>query len=154
MLFNSTHYTDKDSWEEMVKETVPVNQIDLQMELVNGCSDYRDYEEAWKWVKYYQLDYDTLPGILKVYIENQSGNKFNNDNQNEECWDDLVSDGSSASVYEKMTEELVHKFSLDESKSILVDNQKKFEQMINNLKVNTYVHSFITFKINAILQKT
>lgn len=130
----------------MVKETVPDNHKELQMELISGCTDYRDYEEAWKWAKYYKMDYNTLPGTLQVYIENQSDKKISNDNHDEECWDDLEYEGNSASVYGGVSEELFYKFPLDESQSILVDNVVRFEQMINNLKVRCIKNVDTIFK--------
>lgn len=43
--------TDKDSWEEMVKETVPKDSISLQLELIDSCSNYGDYAEGAYWAK-------------------------------------------------------------------------------------------------------
>lgn len=42
---------DKDSWEEMVKETVPKNSISLQMELIDSCANFGDYKEGAYWAR-------------------------------------------------------------------------------------------------------
>lgn len=42
---------DKDSWQEMVKETVPENSFSLQLELIDACAHYGDFAEGAYWAK-------------------------------------------------------------------------------------------------------
>lgn len=43
---------DKDSWQEMVRDVVPKNSnVELQLELIHGCSFNRDIIEAAFWAR-------------------------------------------------------------------------------------------------------
>lgn len=61
---------DKDSWQEMVKETVPQTEsaFDLQMELIFNCSCNRDNAEAVYWADYFNIPHSKLPPLVKEYI--------------------------------------------------------------------------------------
>lgn len=52
----------------MVKETVAINSIDLQMDLISGCLFYNDMPEIVYWSKYYDLKIDDLPVLVQDYI--------------------------------------------------------------------------------------
>jgi hypothetical protein len=57
-----------DSWEEMVKETVPNNAEDLQRDLIQACCEYNDIKEASKWAVYYNLSFQKLPLLVQDYL--------------------------------------------------------------------------------------
>lgn len=52
----------------MVKETVAMNSIDLQLDLISGCLFYSDMPETAYWSKYYDLKIDQLPLLVQDYI--------------------------------------------------------------------------------------
>lgn len=59
---------DRDSWDEMVRDTLSESDQDLQLELVCFCSSFNDHAEAAKWARYYQLKLDDLPLQVQDYI--------------------------------------------------------------------------------------
>lgn len=140
----------------MVKETIPNDQLDLQLELINGCTDYRDCDEAWKWAQYYRVDYQLLPSILKDYLEDQSNNtrgsnnKREDDNWSDEDWTGAQASGTS-SAYKTTSEEKIHKYPLN-SPPVLVDDEVKFVQMIDYLEVSFNINNnkFYFSKISTI----
>lgn len=70
MILESS-YLDKDSWDEMVRDTVSETDQELQLELVCLCSNFNDQPEAAKWAHHYQLKLNDLPLLVQDYIIEQ-----------------------------------------------------------------------------------
>ena len=112
---------NQDSWQEMVRETIPDDAKDLQLELAALCSDYGDYAEAAKWAEVYNIPLKDLPLLVQDYIIDKDTNNDNKESkQAEECWDSDDNEG-------------VHIIPLDDSKIHLVTDKEKFDEMLTDL---------------------
>ncbi|KAG4074788.1 hypothetical protein HA402_006427 [Bradysia odoriphaga] len=119
---------NKDSWEEMVKETVPVDSLSLQMELIDSCANYGDYAEGAFWARHFRIPAENLPTLVNDYIEqskNQNGDRTMSDSADSEI-DSLMS-------YANETAESIHLLSLESSQLHLVDTRTKFFAMLRTL---------------------
>lgn len=112
---------NKDSWDEMVRDTVSETDRELQLELVCLCSNFNDQPEAAKWAFHYQLKRSDLPLLVQDYILEQEGNKqAPRTDFDDEQWDAPDS-------------EPAHTLRLDESHVHLVDSKDKFYAMLSDL---------------------
>lgn len=112
---------NKDSWDEMVRDTVSDTDRQLQLELVCLCSNFNDQPEAAKWAHHFQLKMNELPLLVQDYIIEQDDTepKTRQDFE-EEQWDAPHS-------------EPAHALRLDESRVHLVDSKNKFYAMLSDL---------------------
>lgn len=129
-------FPDKDSWQEMVKDTVPrqPEAFDLQMELIYNCTCNKDNAEAAYWYRYFDFPFDRLPNVVKDYIE-QGQNDSQKDFVPEADWDEAGASGDCNTTTES------HRLSLDESSIVLVDERNKFYKMLKYLS-GQYLISF------------
>ncbi|XP_053693223.1 exonuclease mut-7 homolog [Sabethes cyaneus] len=121
---------NKDSWEEMVRDTVPKDDTDLQMELICLCSNFNDQAEAAKWAQYYQIKLNELPLLVQDYI-NESGDS-NRSHHIQKIADNDVWDAPN-------TREPTHTLSLDDCHVHLVDSRDKFYAMISDLRQQSLI---------------
>lgn len=130
--------TDQDSWEEMVKETVPDDSLEIQLELIRGCCDFGDVSESAKWANYYRIDFSRLPGNVQHFIESNGASSSISTNINaDDNWDDdypIYKQSSNASNKKQQPIEQVHRLILDNSRMILVDTNREFYNMLDYLK--------------------
>lgn len=65
------HYVEKSltDWDDFVIDNVPKTSKNAIDELICACMDFHDLPEAAKWVKYFKVDLDQCPPLLRDYIE-------------------------------------------------------------------------------------
>ncbi|XP_058836638.1 exonuclease mut-7 homolog [Topomyia yanbarensis] len=119
---------NKDSWDEMVRDTVPMADTDLQLELICLCSNFNDQAEAAKWAKYFQIKLKDLPLLVQDYIAENDGKnaKALKNTADDEQWD-------------AQSSEAMHTLSLDCRHVHLVDSREKFYAMISDLRQQSLV---------------
>ncbi|XP_062699607.1 exonuclease mut-7 homolog [Aedes albopictus] len=118
---------NKDSWDEMVRDTVSETDRELQLELVCLCSNFNDQQEAAKWASHYKLKRTDLPLLVQDYILEQEGNQqLPRQDIDDEQWDAPES-------------EPAHTLRLDESHVHLVDTKDKFLAMLSDLSRQSVV---------------
>ncbi|XP_062539983.1 exonuclease mut-7 homolog [Armigeres subalbatus] len=112
---------NKDSWDEMVRDTVPESDRELQLELICLCSNFNDQPEAAKWALHFQLKTSDLPLLVQDFIlEQDDNNQHPKQDFDDEQWDAPDS-------------EPVHTLRLDESHVHLVDSRDRFFAMLSDL---------------------
>ncbi|XP_055551478.1 exonuclease mut-7 homolog [Wyeomyia smithii] len=120
---------NKDSWDEMVRDTVPKDDTDLQMELVCLCSNFNDQAEAAKWARFYRIKFTELPLLVQDYIVESAGSK---PDDRQKAVDNDVWDAPSSG-------EPTHSLCLDDRHVHLVDSRDKFYAMISDLRQQSLI---------------
>ncbi|XP_001861848.2 exonuclease mut-7 homolog [Culex quinquefasciatus] len=119
---------NKDSWDEMVRDTVSEADRDLQLELVCLCSGFGDQAEAAKWAEHFRLKRKELPLLVQDYFaENEGTVPRSRPSQLDEKWDDPVATETKLTL------------PLDESRVHLVDSREKFFAMTSDLSQQSLV---------------
>lgn len=120
---------NKASFDEMVKDTIGSENKELQQELVCSCVNYGSLEDAIKWTKYYNVDLNEVPKVIRDNINNDKFTNFEstiNDN-NDSCYS-VSSDG-----------ECVHTLPLNKCCVILVNEIELYREMINDLQTSKII---------------
>ncbi|XP_055612884.1 exonuclease mut-7 homolog [Uranotaenia lowii] len=113
---------NKDSWDEMVRDTVSNRDTELQHELVYMCSNSNDQAEAARWAKHFRIETRNLPLLVQDYLAQQKTRATHPcQTLPDEVWD---ADELTISK---------HILSVDESHIHLVDSRDKFYAMITDL---------------------
>ncbi|XP_059616804.1 exonuclease mut-7 homolog [Phlebotomus argentipes] len=117
---------NKDSWQEMVKVTVPMDANDLHVELVNACSDYGDISDGAMWAKHFDVPHSLLPLCVRELVTGQplTYSKFS-------CPDDWDEET-------KERQEDFHGLNSD-TKVHLVTTRPEFCEMMNHLREQSVV---------------
>lgn len=124
-LINKRYYDkslNKESFEEMICDTVSEDDRELHRELVYACSFCSDFAGAAKWAERYNISFHELPLLLQEYI---TGGNEGGPNAGASSKDDIWGPAPDT--------EPVHSLSLDESRIQLVDTKDKFNFMISDL---------------------
>lgn len=117
------------SFEEMVKDTIGVENKDLQGELVHTCMSYGSLEDAIYWARFYKvalvdcppLVRDRINGVVEKPRTVASG------------WDEDEWDEQPPAPQPPQEVEEIHTLSLDPSRIILVNTIPSYRSMINDL---------------------
>lgn len=112
----------EESFEEMIKDTIPSDMLELQLELIDRCTHFNDIKGAAKWCTYYNIEESNRPTLVNDHFNNVKNGEV------EENWDE-PSDLKDSSFH-----------SLQPNIAItLVDDATKFVDMINVLKTETLI---------------
>lgn len=112
----------EESFEEMIKDTIPNGMLELQLELIDRCTHFNDIKSAAKWCTYYNIEESNRPTLVNDHFNNAMNGEA------EENWDELS----------HLKESNCH--SLQPNIAItLVDNATKFVDMINVLETETII---------------
>lgn len=66
------YISDRESWREMVKETVNPDETELHQDLVYSCHVYNDLSEAIYWAEYFNLPL----GQLHIDVQNYAKTRY------------------------------------------------------------------------------
>lgn len=121
----------------MVKETVPDDSLEIQLELIRGCCDFGDLSESAKWANYYKIDFSRLPGNVQTFIETNGASSSISTSITDDNWDDdypVYKPTNASNKKQQQQIEQVHCLILDNSRMILVDTNREFYNMLDYLK--------------------
>lgn len=109
------------SFEEMVKDTIGLENKELQIELIHSCASYGALEDAIKWTKFYKISLSDVPGSVRDNINNGCRDiEYSSDYR----WD-----------YAESSNECVHTLpSSDKCCVILVNEVEIYREMISDLQ--------------------
>ncbi|XP_058445548.1 exonuclease mut-7 homolog [Malaya genurostris] len=119
---------NKDSWDEMVRDTVSMSDKDLQMELVYLCSNFNDQAEAARWAKFYKLKLKDLPLLVQDYLTENAGKNVT-----------PVENATDVELWDSRNSEATHTLNLEDDHVHLVDSREKFYAMISDLRQQSIV---------------
>lgn len=117
------------SFEEMVKDTIGEDNLELQKELVYSCANYGSVEDAIKWTKYYNIPIDDVPSIVRDNINNDNFTNFESTTINGYDYDTTASN---------VLTECVHTLPND-CCVILVNEIELYREMIKDLETSKMV---------------
>lgn len=117
------------SFEEMVKDTIGVDNKELQSELVHTCMSYGSVEDAVRWTKFYNVALEDVPPLVRDRI-NGIADRPKLANGWEDDWND------QPSKVQQKTQELeeLHTLPLDSSRIVLVNTIPIYLEMIGDLR--------------------
>lgn len=108
------------SFEEMVKDTIGIDNDELKRELVVSCVNYGCIEDAIKWTKFYNVPLDDVPSIVRDNINNVNFTTIKE-------YDNYPSSDS----------ECVHTLPLDNKCCVILVNEiELYREMINDLQAS------------------
>ncbi|XP_055681549.1 exonuclease mut-7 homolog [Lutzomyia longipalpis] len=117
---------NKDSWQEMVKVTVPMDAPDLQLELVNACSDFGDTSDGAMWAKYFNVPHNDLPIDVSEFVAGKPSAYPQYPHPDD--WDKV--DQGQGVAYHRLRKD---------TKIILVATRTEFREMIDYLREQSVV---------------
>uniref|UniRef100_A0A1B0CE09 3'-5' exonuclease domain-containing protein n=1 Tax=Lutzomyia longipalpis TaxID=7200 RepID=A0A1B0CE09_LUTLO len=117
---------NKDSWQEMVKVTVPMDAPDLQLELVNACSDFGDTSDGAMWAKYFNVPHNDLPVDVREFVAGKPSPYPQYPHPDD--WDKV--DQGQGVAYHRLRKD---------TKIILVATRTEFREMIDYLREQSVV---------------
>lgn len=119
------------SFEEMVKDTIGADNIELQCELIHTCVSYGSIDDAVNWTKYYKISLDDVPPSVR--------DKINGVPEMEKLptgWEDEHEDWNDPPSTTKKTtqeQEEIHTLPIDSSRIVLVNTTSSYREMIADL---------------------
>lgn len=142
----------KDSWREMVLEIVPKHsELDLKLELINGCWYNSDRNEAAYWAKFFAIRKDDLPLMLQDQFNVKSARCDSvRKNTSKKC-DPFENRKYSPNKTERSDEkkekndcrdtatDRFYQLKLSHSNIHLIDERSKFDEMLQYLMVQKLV---------------
>lgn len=142
----------KDSWREMVLEIVPKDsELELKLELVNGCWYNSDRNEAAYWARFFAIPKDELPLMLQEQfnVKNTRCDSVRK-NTSKKC-DPFENRKYSPNKNERSDEkkdkndcrdtnaDRFYKLKLSHSNIHLIDERSKFDEMLQYLMVQNLI---------------
>jgi hypothetical protein len=110
---------NKASFEEMVKDTIGNDNMELQIELVHTCVSYGAIDDGIEWTKFYKVSLDDVPSIVRNVI-------------NGDCKSVQYSDDSNS---ETLSNESVHTLPPKEKCCVILVNEiELYRAMIDDLQ--------------------
>lgn len=117
-----------DSWEEMIKITIPKNLPEFHMVVIDGCCDHHDFQEATKWALFFNMDPMQLPSYIRDLMSKTEVPFVVED------WDDSTASGSgSGGGGAVLDSKKVHTLNLENVEVIIVDTKELCDKMIEHL---------------------
>lgn len=124
----------KDAWREMVLEIVPKTaELDLKLELIDGCSYNNDMNEAVYWARYFNVPQKDLPLMVQDHIKDNRDSVRKN--YNKKC--DQNDNKKNSPKRNDSRTDATRYYSLKESKTpnfiSYVDRRDTFDEMLSYL---------------------
>lgn len=118
------------SFEEMVKDTIGADNLELQCDLVQNCVSYGSLEDAVNWAKFYKVPLDDVPPLVRDRINGVPDKPKTSSGWDDDEWDNPP----PAAIQKTQDHEEIHQLPIDPSNIVLVNTVPIYLNMINELR--------------------